>query len=366
MTEGAIRPGGVIEREVAEGPAAIRATLRDARDAAAGAAGLLESRDVRRVFVIGNGTSRHSALAAAALYSRHAGPNDPVVLPLTAGEFVTYGPALGDRDALVGISASGEFGDVVAAVTALRGTVPTVGIVHVGGSSLTNVADRVVVSSGGPSNVPVMTKTFSSTLVAAEMTLLGLLGDRADAILAEIGSAADDAEAAISAAAPVASVLAAELERYRHVFVVGAGLAHVAALEAALKLKEVALVHAEGTETWEMTSGAATMIDATTAVVALAPTGPGREPTAELVRHVAGWGAATLEVGPERVVPTSLLLELPRAASEDHAPLTAVPPVVLVADALARARGLDPDRPGWVERYHSQGLRHIVGVEASA
>jgi hypothetical protein len=37
-----------------------------------------------------------------------------------------------------------------------------------------------------------------------------------------------------------------------------------------------------------------------------------------------------------------------------------VPPVALLAFALARGRGADPDRPGWIERYHSQGMRHIL------
>ena len=44
------------------------------------------------------------------------------------------------------------------------------------------------------------------------------------------------------------------------------------------------------------------------------------------------------------------------------APFTTVPPIALLAFVLARRRGHDPDHPGWVERYHSQGLRHIVGV----
>jgi hypothetical protein len=58
----------------------------------------------------------------------------------------------------------------------------------------------------------------------------------------------------------------------------------------------------------------------------------------------------------------STLLPLPAEAVEDHAPLTAVPPVAMLSFALAGRRGFDPDHPGWVERYHSQGLRHIVGV----
>ena len=58
-------------------------------------------------------------------------------------------------------------------------------------------------------------------------------------------------------------------------------------------------------------------------------------------------------------------LPLPATASEDYAPLVAVGPVALLAFVLARLRGFDPDRPEWVARYHSQGLRHIVGVDTT-
>ncbi len=156
--------------------------------------------------------------------------------------------------------------------------------------------------------------------------------------------------------------LAAELADAAHVFVVGSGLAHIAAMEAALKLKEMAIVHAEGTETWEMASGAATIVGSGTVVVALAPDGPGRAATADVVAHAAEWGARVIEVGPSRLIPGSTFLPLPADAIEDHAPLTAVPPIAMLAFALARRRGYDPDQPSWVERYHSQGLRHILGV----
>jgi glucosamine 6-phosphate synthetase-like amidotransferase/phosphosugar isomerase protein len=63
------------------------------------------------------------------------------------------------------------------------------------------------------------------------------------------------------------------------------------------------------------------------------------------------------------MVAGSRLIAVPPSAEEDHAPLTVVPPVALVAFALARRRGIDPDRPDWVARYHSQGLRHIVGAD---
>ena len=124
----------------------------------------------------------------------------------------------------------------------------------------------------------------------------------------------------------------------------------------------MAIVHAEGTETWEMASGAATILGPDAVVIALAPDGPGargrrRRPRARRrLGRPDDRGRAR-----RRSSPASTLLPLPPDATEDHAPLTAVPPVALLAFALARRRGHDPDRPDWVERYHSQGLRHILG-----
>jgi glutamine---fructose-6-phosphate transaminase (isomerizing) len=355
---------GIIPTEIQAGPDAIRATVRTALAAAQSAASALARQHLRRIFVLGNGTSYHSALAATALYARAAGADDPIAIPMTAGQFRTYPPVLDRRDAVVGISASGEFVDVVSTFSDLRGVVPTVGIVHVPGSSLTRLADHLVLSAGGESSVPVMTKTFSSTLVATELTLQALLGDEAlDRTAGAVLRAADDAEATLAGLGDSLETLVDALVPFDHVFVVGAGLAHVAALEAALKLKEIALIHAEGTETWEATSGAATMIDERCAVIALSPNGPGRAATSELVRNLAGWGARTIEVGAEAAAPESVLIGLPADADEDHAALTTVPPVALIAFALARRRGIDPDRPTWVARYHRQGLRHIVGVD---
>ncbi len=353
----------IIPREIGEVPDAIRQTVETAWPGAREIAGRLVRDGIRRVHVIGNGTSYHSSLAAAGLYARSATAGDPVVVAATAGAFLAYPPDLGRHDAIVGISASGEFRDVVAVAEAWRGRIPVIGVVHVPGSALTRVASDVVMSAGGPSDVPVMTKTFSATLVATELVLLGLLEpERSDPAITAIRRAADHAETAIAAAETVADDLAARLTAAEHLFVVGSGLAHIAAMEAALKLKEMAIVHAEGTETWEMASGVATIVGPGSVVIAVAPAGPGREAVGDVVRHAAAWGARIIEVGAKPTTPESLLLPLPADAVEDHSPLTAVPPIARLAYALARQRGHDPDRPDWVQRYHSQGLRHIVGV----
>ena len=222
-------------------------------------------------------------------------------------------------------------------------------------------------SAGGPSTVPVMTKTFSSTLAATELLLLELLGpDAGDALRADLLAAADAAETRDRGRG--AARRGARTTRWRtlaHLFVTGGGLAYPAALEAALKLKEMALVHAEGAEVWEMTSGAATMLGPGAVVIALAPDGPAREAVGERRSGTQQRGAPRRRGRPRRPrgrPPRSCPFRHRR--SRAHASLTAVPPVALLAFALAR-RARRPTRTGRAEiqRYHSQGLRHILGAE---
>jgi len=354
---------GRIAAEIRDEPAAIRATLAASRDAAGETAEVLVAGGVRRVHLIGNGTSYHSSLAAALVHRRLANADDPLVLAWTAGEFRHYAPDLADGDAVVGISASGEFRDVIAVTEALKGRIPTVAIVHNPGSTLTGLADHVILSAGGPSSVPVMTKTFASTLTAAILLVGELLGDdRAEDTVTALTAAAGDAEEAIDRSAPLVDALADDLAAAEHVFVVGSGGGYVAALEGALKLKEMALIHAEGSESWEMASGAATLIGPSSTVVALAPNGRGRDAVLDVTRHCAEWGARIVEIAPEAAIPGADHLPLATAAEEDLASLSALPPLALLADALARVRGIDPDVPAWTERYRSQGLTHVIGA----
>jgi glucosamine--fructose-6-phosphate aminotransferase (isomerizing) len=353
---------GVIPREIAEGPSAIRETIAVASERVADIADTIRKRSPRRIWVVGNGTSFHTCLFVSGYARRLAGPDDPTVLASTAGDFRAFRPRLDERDVVIGISASGEFRDVVGAFRDVRDIAPTIGVVHVPDSSVARIATHVVVAAGGPSIVPVMTKTFSSTLTAAAMLISALLGRDLGIVAAALGQAASAADAAIAASLPLVTPLAALLATTEHLFVVGDGLAYPAALEAALKLKEMALVHAEASETWEMMSGASTIVGPDSAVIILAPAGPGFAATAAIAQHSREWGAAVaLEVATEQAVADSTFIGLPLELDDTFAPLFAVPPVALFAYALARARGVDPDQPDWVARYHQQGLHHILG-----
>ena len=359
-----VLPDSGVLGQIAAGPEMIRRTLVDAAPAAAAAAAALKARGTRRVFVIGNGTSLWSSRWVAEWYRNLAGPLDPVLIPVSAASFLHYRPRLGGTDAVLAISASGEFRDVLTVAEELRGSVPVVGVVQTVDSTLGRLASDVVVAAGGPSPMPVMTRTFLSTATASALVALGLLADPAvaDAVRAALATAADHAEASIAAATGIAAELALRLAHHEHVFVVGGGAAALAAGEGALKLTEMASVHAEGIETWEAESGLATIVGPGALVVAIRPSGPASVATATFAANAVGWGAAVVDVGPTATAGAIGWLPLPEEAPEALAPLFAVPPVALLGWHLAVARGGTPDRPDWVTRYAAQGLRHVAGA----
>src|ERR1051325_4212009 len=162
----------IIPLEIDETPDAIRLTLKEARPAAQKAAEAIRQRSPHRIFIIGNGTSLYASMAASYTGRKLAGPKDALTLAFPAGDFRYFTPAIQPEDVIIGMSASGEFRDVLSVFERLRGQCNLVGITHVDGSSLTHLADHILLSSGGPSHVPVMTKTYASTLTALHLLLL--------------------------------------------------------------------------------------------------------------------------------------------------------------------------------------------------
>src|SRR6266542_3701073 len=164
----------IIPLEIDETPNAIRTTLKNARPAARKAAEAIRKNSPGRIFIIGNGTSLYTSMAAAYTARQLAGPNDPLALAFPAGDFRYFTPAIHPNDVVIGMSASGEFRDVLSVFERLRGQCLLAGITHVPGSSLTRLTDHILFSSGGASHVPVMTKTYASTLTALHLLLLAI------------------------------------------------------------------------------------------------------------------------------------------------------------------------------------------------
>ena len=349
----------LIPQEIHESPDAIRSTIQETRTEAAVAAEALRRRKPKRIFLIGNGTSLYSSMAASYTGRMLAGPEDAFVTAWPAGDFRYFMPQLSRDDAVVGLSASGEFRDVLAVFKQLRSEILCIGITHIPDSSITRLSDFVLFSRGGPSRVPVMTKTYESTLTAAHLLLLEFFGPDSS-YYEDLDASADRCAKAVAAAETSLPSIVPVMSKMEHGFYFGAGCGYAAALEAALKMKEMAILHAEGSETWEMASGPATRVSADTFCVGLESGSGTDEDTIAGLRHAKEWGAPTLEVGARSNL-EGWHLPVEPARYHSFSSLALVPPLALLAYRAARARGLTPDHPQWRDRYVSQGMTHILG-----
>ncbi len=354
-----------IPQEIHDTPAAIQETVQQGRPAAEQIAAAMRERAPGRIFLIGNGTSLYSSLAASYTARMLARPGQAQVLPMPAGDFRYYTPSLAEHDIVVGMSASGEFRDVLAVFERLHGKNLCVGVTQVPGSSLTRLADLTLFASGGPSNVPVMTKTYASTLSAVHALLLAFY-QAPETCWQDLLDSAGRCRAGIEAIERLLPEIIPAIQHFEHAFHFGAGCGYAAALETSLKMKEMAMVHAEGAETWEMASGPAIITGPQTLCVALGTGGPGDASTLQVATSTFSWGVTLITLGlpaiPKETGPAPIWqVPLTAPAYECFASLSLVPPAALLAYRLARQRGYDPNRPDWRERYHSQGMTHILG-----
>jgi len=350
----------IIPQEINETPDAIRQTIRHTRQQARDTARVIVKRQPRRIFFVGNGTSVYSSMAASYTgRSLATSAADPFVMAVPAGDFRNYMPSLDDRDVVVGISASGEFRDLLVIFEELAGRCMRVGITHVPGSSITKLSDELLVSAGGPSQMPVMTKTYASTLTAAHLLILETFSAPAE-LFSHLESSAQLCETALDSAHKKVAAIVSDIQNYEHSFYFGAGPAYAASLEAALKMKEMAMLHAEASEIWEFASGPATTVDKRFFCAAFYTGGANDSDVANSARLSREWGARLIELGPKSYAGDWHIPVQPNLF-EPFSTLSLVPPAALLAYRMARSRGHYPEQPLWRERYVAQGLTHLMG-----
>jgi fructoselysine-6-P-deglycase FrlB-like protein len=334
--------------DVRELPDALGETL-EAADGVAEAAELLRSGTVERIVATGNGAAYYvaHALWLASLESAAARPSI-VAVPC--------GIAVRDRfrwqpgDAVLAVSSSGEFRDVVEIAQRAAGR-PCVAISASADSSLASAASVTVLQRVASQRAVTHTQALAGAYASGLALWAAITGDAelaavvatapeaaaravADAEawaaseLVELGSPSsrDGAAPSVGAALPTAAVI------------VGGGTAWAAALELALMLKEVSRLPAEGVETREGATSAMFGLDRGHLMVSL--DAPGDPLGDEAVRLCAAAGATTLR--------------LPGAAGVDGrlAPITTLPAAAALSAELALAGGHDVDRPTWTDAYY--------------
>ena len=358
---GAIEKGGYehfMLKEIFEQPDALANTIRGRLDPAGGTAFLsglsLSPRElaaVRRVVIVGCGTSLHAGMVGKYLFEKLA---DIPTTPEQAAEFRYSNPIVGPDDWVIALSQSGETADTLAAVReSIRKGALVSGLCNVVGSTIAREAGRGVYLHAGPEISVASTKAFTAQVTALLMTALKLGRTRrlsfedGDRLVKEISRLPELVGKVLKGNDAIAKV-AEKYAKADDMFFIGRGMLHPVALEGALKIKEVAYVHAEGYQAAELKHGPIALLSEKTPVVALLADIPGKEKTLGNVQECRARLAPVIGVVTEgdeaAAAAVSDALAIPKTCAE-LSPIVTVAVLQLFAYHVARLRGCEIDQP---------------------
>jgi glucosamine--fructose-6-phosphate aminotransferase (isomerizing) len=350
-----------MRKEIHEQPGAITDSLLGRHDAE----GVLqldelriseeELRAVDKIILVGCGTANYASMVAK--YAIEHWTRIPCEVEL-AHEFRYRDPILTRSTLVVAISQSGETADTLMAVRHAREQRARVlAICNTNGSTIPRESDAVIYTHAGPEIGVASTKGFMTQLVACY--LLGLYlaqvrgtkyGDEITAVLTALQQMPAHVQRLLDASGQV-DELAGELRGARSVLFLGRHTGFPIALEGALKLKELAYIHAEGFAAGELKHGPIALIEDGLPVFCVVPP-PGRDLLHDKmvsgIQEIRARGARTIvlaEEGDDEVTPyADVLIRLPRVPTLLQ-PMVAVVPLQLFACELATRKGHDVDQP---------------------
>jgi glucosamine--fructose-6-phosphate aminotransferase (isomerizing) len=329
-------------REIAEQPAAVRATL-DAllplrgriREVAAGR---------RRVLFTARGSSDNAATYGRYLLETHAGMLGAMAAPSVATH---YRSRLDLSDTvMVSVSQSGATEEIVETQAwASGGGATTIAVTNVADSPLAEAADLALVTQAGPELAVPATKTYLTQLVAMAAIGTALAPDPL-ALDADLARVPDQVARLLASPTGIDAAVAA-LRDASYAVVSGRGLMLGTALETALKLEETCLQPVRGYSYADLRHGPISVVTGgMTAVLVAAQDGPMVEPLLALAADLADRGAVVVGIGGDDRFAASCAVHVPGPdLPEPLAPLGTIVPAQIIVEALARALGRDPDNP---------------------
>ncbi len=348
-----------MQKEIAEQPEGILDTIR-------GRAFFGESRvelddmrltadqlgGVRRVMLVGMGTSLHAAMVGRYFFERIAG------LPAeydNASEMRYREPLIGPDTLVISVTQSGETVDTLAAMEqAKRKGCPQIAITNMPGSQATRMADGTVATRCGLEIGVCSTKTFTASITAMYLLACYLAQERGIADrermagyfepLARLPNLAGE----VLKLEPQIEKLARRFFRCENFLFLGRGLQFPVAMEGALKLKEVSYIHAEGYPAGEMKHGPIALIDCDMPVIALCPRDGLREKMLSNIEQVKTREGIVIAVGTEgdRELEEKAdeVIFVPEIAPLLAPVLTSIP-LQMFGYHVAVRRGCDVDQP---------------------
>ena len=282
----------------------------------------------RGAYLIGCGTAYYAAVAGEYIFSKIAKRHINIAV---ASEFGYHLDFLNRDSLVIPISQSGETMDIIESVKKARGKgAKIMALVNVPGSTLARMADDTIAISAGPEKAVASTKAFTAMLAHLILLAGGPLTGVSDATRKVLSDTS-------------ITPLAKKLKNSEHIFTIGRGLSYPTALEAALKIKEISYIHAEGLAAGELKHGTLALVEKGTPVIAFLPNDETYGANLAGAMEMKARGALIIGIShkPHEIFDRYVHVQ-------DAGIATIIPNVVVaqrLAYALARARGLDPDMP---------------------
>ena len=311
---------------------------------------------IDKIVIVACGTAAYAGMVAK--YAIEHWTRIPCEVEL-AHEFRYRDPVVGKRTLVVSISQSGETMDTLMAVKHAHDLgALTISICNTHGSTIPRESDAVLYTHAGPEIAVASTKAFLAQITATYLLGLylaqlrgGTFADEAQAVMKELHGIPEKIQTVLDSMDRVREV-ARFMADTRSVLFLGRHVGYPVAMEGALKLKELAYIHAEGFAAGELKHGPIALIEAGQPVFVVVPS-PSSEhglhgKVVSNIQEIRARGARTLviaEEGDEDVVPfADEIIRVP-ASTPLLAPLLTVVPLQVFACELATAKGLDVDQP---------------------
>ena len=345
-------------KEIHEQPTACEDTMRGRffplkdgvlkRDCGLDAAGL---KDVKQIYMVACGTAYHACLVAKYWLEKLA--QVPVHCE-TASEFRYRETMVGPGDLVITVSQSGETADTLAAVKLVKDKgAKVLAVCNTVGSAITRIADYNLYTHCGPEFGVASTKAFVGQLTALLVFTLhaavargGLSEPEAREMIDEILKLPGHIREVLKLE-PRIKEIARQFHKKSHFLFIGRYVNYAIALEAALKLKEISYIHAEGYAAGELKHGPIALIDEDMPVVAINTRSRVQDKMTSSLEEVKARGAQLIALGTEgdqKARGADFTLVLP-VVPELLSPIVNIIPLQLLAYYIADLRGCDVDQP---------------------
>ncbi|SHH89171.1 glucosamine--fructose-6-phosphate aminotransferase (isomerizing) [Chryseobacterium oranimense] len=310
-------------------------------------------KNANRIIIIACGTSWHAGLIGEYLIEEYA--RIPVEVEY-ASEFRYRNPIITDKDVVIAISQSGETADTMAALKLAKEKGAFIyGICNVVDSSIARITDAGSYTHAGPEIGVASTKAFTAQLTILSLIALklgkhnGNLGNAEFmSLITELNALPKKIEEVLSTTHELTQNIAKDFIQTTNFLYLGRGYNYPAALEGALKLKEISYIHAEGYPAAEMKHGPIALIDENMPIVIIAPKKGHYDKIVSNVQEIKarkGKIIAVVNKGDQQVSSMAdYVIEIPET-SECFSPIVASVPLQLLAYYIAIYRGANVDQP---------------------